>query len=57
MVDDGPNERSVAIKSRLVAKDLELFSNLPGAQPVFTPLVAEHVGLYHLQLTTWTGEI
>jgi len=34
MVDDGPIERGVGIKSRLVAEDLELFSNLPGAQPV-----------------------
>jgi len=52
MVDDGPNERSVGIKSRLVAEDLELFSNLPGAQPFSAPLAAERVGSCHLRSTT-----
>ena len=50
MVDDGPNERSVGMKLRLVAEDLQLFSNLPGAQPVSAPLVAEHVGSCHIRL-------
>jgi hypothetical protein len=52
MVDDDPNELSVGIKSRLVAVDLELFSNLPGAQPVFAFLAAEHVGSCHLGSST-----
>ena len=51
MVDNGPNERSVGIKSRLVAEYLEFLSNLPGAQPVSVPLAAERVGSCHLRST------
>jgi len=50
-VDDGPNERSVSIRSRFVADDLVLFLNLPGTQPVSTPLAAERVGSCHLRST------
>ena len=50
MVDDGPNERSVGIRLRLVAEDLGLFSNLPGAQQVSAPLAAERDGSCHLRL-------
>jgi len=57
MVDDGPDERSVGIKSRLMAEDLELFSNLPGAQLVSAPLAAERVGLCHVRSTTRPGEM
>jgi len=46
MVNDGPNERSVGIRLRLVSEDLGLF--LPGAQPISAPLAAESVGSCHL---------
>ena len=52
MVEDGRKGCSLGIKVRLVAEDLGLFSNLPGAQPVSGPLAAERVGSCHLQSTT-----
>jgi len=52
MVDRAPNERTVGIRSRLVAKDLGVFSNLPGAHPFSWPLAAERVGSCHLGSTT-----
>ena len=51
MVEDDPNERSVGIRSRLVAEDVVLFLNLPGAQPVSAPLAAELVCSCHLRST------
>ena len=46
MVNDGPNERSVGIRSRPVSEDLGLL--LPVAQPVSAPLAAERVSSCHL---------
>ena len=52
MVDDGQNERSVGMRSRLVAEDLVVFLNLPGSQPVSAARAAERVGSCHLISTT-----
>jgi len=49
MMDDGLNERSMGIRSRL-DDDLVLFLNLPGTQPVSAPLAAERVSSCHLRL-------
>jgi len=49
MVNDGPNERSVGIRSRLVSEDVGLL--LSGAQPVSAPLAGERVGSCHLDPT------
>eukprot|EP00277_Geminigera_cryophila_P021467 CAMPEP_0179483440 /NCGR_PEP_ID=MMETSP0799-20121207/60638_1 /TAXON_ID=46947 /ORGANISM="Geminigera cryophila, Strain CCMP2564" /LENGTH=207 /DNA_ID=CAMNT_0021296989 /DNA_START=483 /DNA_END=1103 /DNA_ORIENTATION=+ len=41
MMDHGPKEPTVSIRSKLVAEDLGVFLNLPCAQPVAAPLAAE----------------